>query len=287
VLPHSRPRPARPDGRLRPAKFHSKPGSRWGKLLLGYMELLEWYIPLGLLAALLLLMLRKRAYKECPWFFAYVAFAVAAGLARFLVRNHPHVYRSTYWITEAGYGVLGILVMYELLLRVLRDRVRTRRGRLIFPAALLVGIVLSLAHAHSVPPRFGGLLFYSIVAEIAVRYVQVLIFVVLGVLAARALFFGLRWPRYSLGIALGFGLYSSVALLIGTRFLDIGPSFRFLFNLTSFVAYAVAVLIWMVFFIVPEVPEPPPVPDHEASALDAPNRLRRVRGPWARRLRLE
>jgi len=206
-------------------------------------------------------MLRNCAYKECPCFFTYVAFAVAASLARFAVHSHLRVYRAAYWITESGYWLLGILVMYELLHMVLREWVRRWWGRLIFPAALLVGVVASLAHAHAVPPRFSGLFYYCVVAEIAVRYVQVLIFVALGMHAALAPFFGLRWRRYCLGIALGFGPYSSVALLLDTRFFDIGPSFRFLFNLTSFVAYAVAVLVWIAFFIAPEIEDTPPVPE--------------------------
>ncbi len=48
-----------------------------------------WYIPLFLLAVLLCLMLRNRAYKVCPWFFAYVVFAVAADITRFLIHNYP------------------------------------------------------------------------------------------------------------------------------------------------------------------------------------------------------
>ena len=71
--------------------------------------------------AVVFLMLRNRAYKVCPWFFAYVTFGVAAGLARFVAHNHPRPYFATYWITEAGYDLLGILVMYELIRLVLRN----------------------------------------------------------------------------------------------------------------------------------------------------------------------
>src|SRR4029077_9872149 len=97
-------------GRL--AELFSKAGGRSGKLPPAIMSELLWYIPLGLLALLLFLLLRNRAYKVCPWFVVYVAFAVAADVARFVVRNNQNVYPSTYWITEAGYCLLGILVMY-------------------------------------------------------------------------------------------------------------------------------------------------------------------------------
>jgi len=101
------------------------------------MNLFLRYIPLALLAVLLLLMLRNRAYKVCPWFFAYVAFGVGADVARFVVDSHPHAYYVTYWITEAGYCLLGILVMYELLRLVLRSLARRWWARLILPVALL------------------------------------------------------------------------------------------------------------------------------------------------------
>src|SRR5271154_4493060 len=139
------------------------------------MNLFLRYIPLALLAVLLLLMLRNRAYKVCPWFFAYVAFGVGADVARFVVDSHPHAYYVTYWITEAGYCLLGILVMYELLRLVLRNLARRWWARLILPVSLIVGVGLSLAHVHAVPPQFSGLRYYIFVGEIAVRLVQALI----------------------------------------------------------------------------------------------------------------
>lgn len=211
------------------------------------------HIPSGLLAVLLCLMLRNRAYKACPWFFLYVFFGVAADVARFVTRNHPHSYYAVYWITDAGYDVLGILVMYELIHLVLRSLIRTWWGRLIFPAALLVGVVLSLSRAHAAPPLFSGIAYCIVVGEIAVRCVQVLIFVAT---VAIVLVFGLRWRQYPFGIATGFGLYSVIALLMTMKFSDFGTSFTFLWGLTLIVAYSLAVLIWIWFFSAPQKPDP-------------------------------
>ena len=219
------------------------------------MSDLVWYVPTALLLVLLGLLVRRDAYRACPYFFAYVAFGVAADTTRFLVRDHPSLYSWTYWLSEAGYDVLGILVMYELNRTVLRNLARTRWGRLIFPAALLAGIILSIARAHAVPPQFGhGLAFYVIVGEIAVRCVQVLIFVAT---VAIVLILGLRWRQYPFGIATGFGLYSVVALLMTTKFSDFGTRFIFFWTVTSVVAYSLAVLIWIWFFSAPQKPETP------------------------------
>ncbi len=212
-----------------------------------------WYIPLFLLAVLLCLMLRNRAYKVCPWFFTYIFFGVAADVARFVTHNHPHSYYATYWITEAGYGILGILVMYELIHLVLRNLIRTWWGRLIFPAAMLVGVILSVARAHAAPPQFSGIAYCIVAGEIAVRCVQVLVFVVT---VAIVLIFGLRWRQYPFGIATGFGLYSVIALLMTMKFSDFGTRFTFLLSLTLLVAYSFAVLIWIWFFSAPQKPDP-------------------------------
>lgn len=215
------------------------------------MNLLLWYIPLGLLALLLFLMLRNRAYKMYPWFLAYVAFTLASTIARFVVYGHSRVYYATYWITDAGCCLLGIVVMYEVFRAVISARLSWTY--FVFPAFLITGICLSLAHAHAVPPQVSGLLLYIVTAEIAVRYVQVLIFVGLGSLAA---FFGLRWRQYPLGIATGFGLYATVALLSTIKFSDFGTSFTFLWRVSSLVAYSLAVAIWIWFFRVPQEEEP-------------------------------
>jgi hypothetical protein len=226
------------------------------------MNILEWYIPLGLLVLLLWVLLRRHAYQVCPLFFAYVAFAVAAGVTRFAVHNHRAPYYVTYWITEAGYDVLGILVMYEVLRTVLGTLTRAWWARLIFPAILLAAIGLSLSRADAVPSRIVGIPFYIVAGEIAVRFVQVFIFAGLVTLVP---LLGLRWRQYAFGVATGFGLYATVMLLTTAKFSDFGTRFKFLWSVTSVVAYCVAVLIWIWFFSVPQKSETP------SSELSAPS----------------
>jgi hypothetical protein len=241
------------------------------------MKLLVWFIPLGLLALLLGLLIRKRAYNACPYFFAYVAFAVAADVARFFALNHPRPYFATYWITEAGYDLLGILVMYEVLRTVLGSLTRAWWARLIFPAVLVAGMGMSAARANVVPSRLGGLEFYIVLGEIAVRFVQVFVFA--GLVALVPLL-GLRWRQYPFGVATGFGLYATIMLLTTIKFSDFGTTFKLLWGWTSLVAYSVAVVIWIWFFSVPQrvtTPSPelsPPSPGDLKQYKDALRRMR-------------
>ncbi|HXM61809.1 MAG TPA: hypothetical protein VN950_13210 [Terriglobales bacterium] len=205
------------------------------------MSILLQTIPEWLLAALLYLLLRRRAYRVCPCFFAYVAFGLVAGVARVVTRNYPHPFYAAYWITEAGYDVLGIVVMHELIRTVLRNLTSIWWGRFIFPAILVAGVSLSLARAYTAPPRFDShLAVYIVVGEIAVRFIQVL-----AVLLTLIPLFGRPGHRYPLGIAAGFGFYSIVALLSTTRLSDKGTRFFFLWGVILLAAYSVAELIWI------------------------------------------
>lgn len=241
------------------------------------MRVLE-YIPSVLLIVLLGVLIRRRTYHALPYFFAYVAFAVAADVARFFTQTRPHVYYTTYWGTEAGYAVLGTLVMYEVLREVLVNPSYRRWIRLAFPATLAVGIGLSAARSGTTSLRLQShLALYIVAGEIAVRFVQVIIFAGLVTLVP---VLGLRWRQYPFGIATGFGLYSTIELLLTSKYSDFGTRFIFLWSVASLVAYSLAVLIWIWFFSVPEKIETP------GSRLSAPspgvleeykNALRRMR----------
>jgi hypothetical protein len=226
------------------------------------MNLLSQYIPLILLAVLLGLLLRRQANKVCPLFFSYVLFGVLADVARFITDQNHQLYLPTYWITEAGYDVLGMLVMFEVLRLALGSLARARWVRVIPVAVLAVGIGLSLAHRQAVPPKVTGLLVYIVLGEIAVRFIQVIVFAGLVTLVP---LIGLRWRQYPFGIATGFGLYATVMLLTTIKFSDFGTRFKLLWGITSLVAYSIAVLIWIWFFSVPQKRETP------ASTLSAPS----------------
>jgi hypothetical protein len=224
------------------------------------MNIVE-FIPSCLLVVLLALLVRRRVYRVLPYFFAYAAFAVAADIARFVTHSHRHPYYLTYWITEAGYDVLGILVMYEVVRTIFGNLTRAWWARLIFPAVLVAGAGMSLARAGAVPSRLSGPEFYIVVGEIAVRFVQVFVFAGLVTLVP---ILGLRWRQYPYGVATGFGLYATVMLLTTTKFSDFGTRFKLLWGWTSLVAYSLAVVIWIWFFSVPQRVE---TPISEVSAL--------------------
>jgi hypothetical protein len=215
--------------------------------------ILLWYMPTWLMMPLLWVLVRRGVYKQFRWFFAYAVFAVTSDVVRLVVGDYAQVYRATYWITDAGRCVLGILVMHEVFRALLGRLIKVWWARLIFPLVLAASIGLSIARTQTTAAQLGGrLMLYIVVGEIAVRFVQVLIFV--GLVAMVPLL-GLRWRQYAFGIATGFGLYSTVALLATTKFSDFGTQFKFLWFVISVASYSIAVLIWLWFFSVAEKSE--------------------------------
>jgi hypothetical protein len=152
------------------------------------------YIPLWLLALLLWVLLRQRAYKVSPCFFAYAAFGLVASLARFAIHNYQHIYFATYWISEAIFCVLGILTMFEVMRSAFCGLPRACWVHLIFPFILFASAGLGLSRTHSGPQRLAGILLWIVTGEIATRIVQVLVFAGLATLAP---LIGLRWRRHS------------------------------------------------------------------------------------------
>ena len=218
------------------------------------MSLLEWYVPIGLLLVLLVILLRRGAYASHPFFFAYASFAAAAGLVRFAVRGNHYLYFLTYWSTEAGYDILGILAMYEAFRAALRSLARIKRTQVVFTFAgvLIFSVGMALLRTRSSASPIDTIPAFIVTGEIAVRFVQVIVFA--GLVALVPLL-GLRWRQHSFGISTGFGIYATVMLLTTTKFSDFGTKFKLLWAWTSLVAYSIAVLIWIWFFSVPQKTE--------------------------------
>jgi hypothetical protein len=211
------------------------------------------YIPLVFLIILAGVLLARRTYFTFPWFTAYVIFATLAGIARFVVRNNAAPYFYTYWYTECGFEVLGIAVMYEVFRRVFGNLGRFGWPRLLFPLMVVISAMLSIGRGvpSTLHNHFIALL---IQGEIAVRLLQVMIFAVLVTLVP---LIGLQWRQYPFGIAMGYGVFSTVALFTTVRLTILGLTYGNIWNWTLIISYSCGVLIWLCFFSAKEQPAPP------------------------------
>jgi hypothetical protein len=218
------------------------------------LNFMLWWGELPLQAVLLYVLVRKQSFRTFPWFFIYTLFAVAAGISRFVVRNHHPIYLRVYWTTEAVYPLLGIAVMYEVFRIVFRNFNRLWWFPPIFPLTVLLSLGLTISRSLWVPSGLeSGAVAWIVGAELGVRLLQVAMFALLVTLV---LLFGLRWRQQAFGICAGYGLFATVGLLTTTKFYEFGTRFKYLWGLVSIITYSIAVLIWLWYFSIPAKTEP-------------------------------
>ena len=228
-----------------------------------------------LLLGLFYRLIRLRVYNSLPFFFSYVSYAIAADSTRFLVHNSHRLYAVTYWATEAGYAVLGLLVLYEVLRISFRSMRRMWWFRVMVPALTVLATAVVFFYTKTHPLKVDTPLVATIVtAEFWVRLLQALLFMAVIFLGR---FLGIRWRQHVFGVAAGFGLYANAYFFLTLAFPLFGTNFSLLWGGIQLSAYAIAILIWLWFFRSPEQPGPPPqYPDGIRQALEDAQRYKEL-----------
>jgi hypothetical protein len=201
-----------------------------------------WHIPTYLQALLLWLLIRGRVRRVFPFFFAYNAFGVAAGAARFVTLNRVHAYFWTYWLTDAIYIILATFTLFEVFRSVLRDVTRAWWRHLIFPGVIAASILLTAARVQAVPPHWGKSMFWMVTSQIAVRFAQVLTFASLVSLVP---LLGVYWHGQSRSIAAGYGMYATLMLWMTTKVSDSGVGQMRTWDVISIAAYSAMLAMWI------------------------------------------
>lgn len=213
------------------------------------------FLGIPLVLAVLAVMTYRKLYREFPFFFGYLCVVlIAEVLRRVLIRRAGLGFFYGYWISEAIIVLLAFLVLYEVfLIRLFPGFNITPIYRYLFPiAGSIVAVLTVVLFLNS--PSAGSSKLVAIVGEFALA----LSFLQVGVLiffTGLFMFMSREWTRHDFGIALGFGVYGSVKLII-TTIRAMGGYAITRFDQIPTVAYTVAALIWL-FYLSHSDPEPP------------------------------
>lgn len=232
--------------------------------LQGWLYFFVNWFGLPALALLAILLVYRRWRRVFPLFLVYVVGTELIGIARLVSLRAPaQLYARIYWISDTVFASLALLATYELFLkRLFPAFYRVRFYRTLFPAtAILVtggAVLVALLGGH-----------FSILAKTIHLYLF-LRSAVLFFFVALMLIMGRQWTRQEFGIAFGFGLDVSTALLLlGTWAHISGRSGTI--AILSVITYDIACIIWIYCFwqapkSEPAVPSAPLSPDalHEA-----------------------
>jgi len=195
-----------------------------------------------------LFMVRRRLHRELPWFLAYTIFQILRTAISWSLRHAVPHYFYFYWIAELVSIILGLAVIYEVFRIIVKQHEAVHRTgfllyRWIAVALLLVGTV----SAATAPGMDSSRIIEGILTlERGVRIVQAGLLFFLFVFAS---YLGLSWRSNVFGIALGFGIFATIDLvLVGIR-AQIGPAVDELYVWSKPVAYNCTALIWVIYLL--------------------------------------
>lgn len=222
--------------------------------LLNFVIYALWVVPIVLQAGIVLGMVRYKLVRSFPVFFSYTVwvFFAETGLLFFI---HPgNVYQRLYLCKEALAVVLGFAAIFEILRHILPPSTSPRFVvNLVWVLAGLFAVA-ALMMFVSAKPMMGNYAMYEVVmlAERSVRFAQAsLLIVVIALMSVLEL----TWQHESLGILLGFGVYSAVALVA----FELGAIHwmnPIAFSMLNSAGYNVAALIWAFYILRPRRRKP-------------------------------
>ena len=223
-----------------------------------------WVAPACVQALLVVLMLKRRLYREYPLFFAYTVSHVARFVVLFSVYQHgsKEAYRETYLVAEVLDAGLTFAAIYEVFSNVFRayEGIQKLAG-IVFRWALIVLVFIAVLAAAGSTGSDNQRISAGFFA-----FDQGVFIVRSGLLLLLILFcsyLGLRWNHFVFGIALGFALDSSVQLVAFATLAHLGLVGGRILSLIIAVAYNCAVIVWLYCLLSPAPAErPAKLPSH-------------------------
>lgn len=206
-----------------------------------------WLLAASLLSAIGYRVWMRRLYRDYPLFSAYIV----AHLTRLLVLFYCYrlgireTYRHVYLCAEVVDAVLKFGVICELFSHVFRpyEGIRSQVSALLRWASVIFLLVAVVVAAYSAGFDSDTFLARFFAMERSAEIVQGGLLFLLFVLSS---FLGLQWRPLTLGIALGFGVVTSVNLAAFTIRARLGISSNDILSLASSAGYNCALLAWMV-----------------------------------------
>ena len=203
---------------------------------------------------LAIILLRRKAHREFPFFFSYVSASILFGLLRAFVANNYRLYFEIFWTTEAIYIVMALLALHEVFRKVFAAFYEKRWFWLFFPIVVIAISMLAVIYRLGSPPREANQVISLIISlGMSVHLVQALLFVLFFVLVW---FNGIGWREYPFGIVMGFAVIAIVSFSVQWARSEFGTKLNMAWTYAPPVAYIVAVILWLNTFLRPPEPEP-------------------------------
>jgi hypothetical protein len=206
---------------------------------------LSWVAGPALEIALLACMVHRKLHRVFPRFFSYIIFQILKSVILFLTyRYYEQRYFEAYWTGNAISVILAVTVMDEILQHVFKDYGGAQNlGSVIFRWAC--GLLLLLAIVTAVTSQQGSadrVVAVVLAFDRSVRVMQCGLFCLLMILCR---LLKNCWRQQVFGIALGFGVFASIELILVSVAMHYGGSVALSVGLAKSVAYNAVTILWI------------------------------------------
>ena len=206
-----------------------------------------WLVGPVLQITLLIFMTQRRLHVVFPRFFSYIVFQVLKSGVLFAIYRYYHDnYFDAYWTGNAISVLLSVAVMDEILHNLLEGYGGIQRlTSLTFRWACGLLLLLSIVNAVSTQQTSSDRVISIVLAfDRSVRVMQCGLFFLLLILSRL-----LRncWRQNVFGIALGFGLFASIELILVSIVMYFGDRGATVISLIKGAAYNGVTLLWVMY----------------------------------------
>ncbi|MFY9562083.1 MAG: hypothetical protein WAQ52_17760 [Terriglobales bacterium] len=212
---------------------------------MNWLTYLSWLAGPALQITLLTFMVRRKLHGVFPRFFSYIIFQIVkSGILFVTYRFFEESYFDAYWTGNALSVLLAVIVMDEILQNLFKQyggiqTLATTIFRWSCGLLLLLAIVGAVSsHDGSADRVVAAVLTF----ERSVRLMQCGLFLLL-MLLCRLLKHSWRQPTF--GIALGFGVFASIELILVTIVMSYSDTPVAIVSLVKSVAYNAVTLLWI------------------------------------------
>jgi hypothetical protein len=190
-------------------------------------------------------MVHRKLHRIFPRFFFYIIFQILkSGILFLTYRYYEQAYFDAYWTGSAISVMLTVTVMDEILLQVFKEYGGSQNlGAVIFRWAcgllLLLAIVTAITGQQDSADRV-----VSVVLSFdrSVRVMQCGLFCLLMILCR---LLKNCWRQQVFGIALGFGVFASVEMILVSLAMNYGGSVGPTISLVKSLAYSAVIVLWI------------------------------------------
>jgi len=196
---------------------------------------------------LILFMFQRKLHRVFPRFFSYIIFQIVkSGILFVVYRYSQENYFDAYWAGNALSVLLGVVVMDEILQHLLKKYGGIQKlASVIFRWACGLLILLSIVNAFSMHQASADRVVSAVLLfDRSVRVMQCGLCILLMILCR---FLRNCWRQHVFGIALGFGIFACIEMVLVSVVLYFGDGPAAIVSLIKSSAYNAVTMLWIVY----------------------------------------